>query len=64
MHSRWDNIGIDRYSCSYIGFIVGTIKYDNYCVIKLSFLDILIIDYLGAIFILISFSLIRPNAIL
>ncbi len=63
-HGRWDDIGIDRYSCGHAGFIVGTIWYDKYCATKLSFPDVPIIDYLGATFMLISFSLMKPSTII
>ncbi len=64
MHGRWDDIGIDRHSRSRAGFIVGTIKYDKHCAIKLSFLDVPIIDYLGATFMLISSGLMRPSTMI
>lgn len=41
----WDDIGIDRHSYGYTEFIIGTIKYDKHCVIKLIFPDLAIIDY-------------------
>ncbi len=63
-HGRWDDIGIDRHSCGRAWFIVGTIRYDKHCATKLSFLDVPIIDYLGATFTLISSGLMRPSAMI
>ncbi len=63
-YGRWDNIGIDRHSRGHTWFIVGTIRYDKYCATKLSFSDVPIIDYLGAIFMLISSGLMRPSAMI
>ncbi len=63
-HSRWNDIGIDRYSRGCAGFIVGTIRYDKHCTTKLSFPDVPIIDYLGATFTLISSGLMRASAMI
>ncbi len=63
-HGRWDDISINRHSRDHAGFIVGTIRYDKHCARKLLFLDVPIIDYLGATFTMINSDLMRPSAII
>ena len=61
---RWDNININKHSGDCIEFIIGTISYDKYCTIKLSFLDMPIVDYLDITITLISSDLMKPSVII